>query len=96
MIAETTRGGGLSSSVSTYDLVKNLRTALRPYGKLKSVRAYWDFSGQLMASASSARSDLSSSGVTLIDCPASGRKDLATKMMLGMLNLYLETEDLFT
>ncbi|KAF9036732.1 hypothetical protein BJ165DRAFT_602780 [Panaeolus papilionaceus] len=79
---ETTRGGGLSSSVSTYDLVKNLRTALRPYGKLKSVRAYWDFSGQLMASASSARSDLSSSGVTLIDCPASGRKDLATKMML--------------
>ena len=31
----------------------------------------------------SVRSDLQSCGVSLIDCPHNGRKDVADKMMLG-------------
>ena len=35
-------------------------------------------------SLSNLRSELCSSGVTLIDCPSNGRKEAATKMMIGM------------
>ena len=42
---------------------------------------YYDSSNH---SLSNLRSELCSSGVTLIDCPSSGRKEAATKMMIGM------------
>lgn len=76
--------GLVAGAVSTYEMVKNIRSALAIYGPLKSFRLYWDHSGHPFPStAQRVRSELSASGVTLIDCPAEGRKGAATKKMLG-------------
>ena len=86
LLTETTQISNSSSNIPIHEVVKNLREALRPFGLIKSFRAFWDFSGQSISRLPNLRSELSSlssSGVTLIDCPASGRKDLAVKIMLG-------------
>ncbi|KIM48860.1 hypothetical protein M413DRAFT_21167 [Hebeloma cylindrosporum] len=78
---ETTQISNASPSIPIHEVVKNLRDAVRPFGPIKALRAYWDFSGQ-RPNLRSELSSLSSSGVSLIDCPGNGRKDLAMKIML--------------
>lgn len=71
--------------MSTHDLVKNIRTAFSPFGKPRTILAYWDFTSHTIpAVASRMRAELSASGVTVIDCPGEGRKAAAIKKMLGM------------
>lgn len=82
-ILESTRTSSASNAISTYDVVKNIRTAVNPFGPIKAFRAYSDFSGFSLPRSLNSRSELSSSGVTLIDCPGDGRKDLSTKILLG-------------
>ncbi|KAF8906823.1 hypothetical protein CPB84DRAFT_1666862, partial [Gymnopilus junonius] len=68
-------------SVSTYELVKNMRTAITPFGSIKAFRAYTDFA-QLSPRETNVRAELSASGITLVDCPSEGRKDVHAKIML--------------
>jgi len=72
------------SAASNYDIVKNIREAITIFGAIKGIRAYADFSAEALPRSITIRSELSSSGVTLIDCPGDGRKDLSPKIMIGL------------
>lgn len=76
---ETSQISNTSANTPIREVVQNLRAAVHAFGHIKSFRAYWNFSGQNRLQLSS----LSSSGVSLIDCPENGRKDVAVKIMLG-------------
>ena len=68
-------------AVSGYEVVQKIRSAVQIFGLIQSFKMYHDSSNY---SLSNLRSELCSSGVTLIDCPSNGRKEAATKMMIGM------------
>ena len=73
-----------ATRIPIHDIIMNLRGAVRPFGPIKAFRAYWDFSSQSSrAPIQNDLSSLSSSGLTLINCPGDGRKDHAVKIMLG-------------
>lgn len=55
----------------------NVRSTCLEIGPIKSFRAYGNFSGN------TTRSELLSSGVTLIDFPEDGQKGAGVKTMLG-------------
>jgi len=86
LLTETTQISDTTTRIPIHTAIQNLRAAVRPFGPIKAFRAYWDFAGQSLSRPSNARnelSSLSSSGLTLIDCPGNGRKDHAVKIMLG-------------
>ena len=68
-------------AVSGYEVVKKIQSEVQIFGLIQSFKMYHDSSNR---SLSNLRSELHSSGVTLIDCPSNGRKEAATKMMIGM------------
>lgn len=72
-----------SSNTSGYLLVNQIRELALMYGIIKIFKAYVECSEQLRAQI--LRSELQSSGVSLTDCPHMGKKDVADKMMIGML-----------
>jgi len=79
------------SSASGYAVVNKIRSITQPYGSIRTFRAYLEVSDQLAAPASrtqNIRSELQCSGVTLVDCPHNGRKDVADKMLIGKLLFY--------
>ncbi|CAA7265191.1 unnamed protein product [Cyclocybe aegerita] len=69
------------SNGSGYIIAKNISALAQQFGTVKSFKAYLEISEQLPR-ALAMRSELQSSGVSLIDCPHNGRKDVADKMML--------------
>ncbi|CAA7262481.1 unnamed protein product [Cyclocybe aegerita] len=69
------------SNGSGYIIAKNISALAQQFGTVKSFKAYMEISEQLPR-ALVMRSELQSSGVSLIDCPHNGRKDVADKMML--------------
>ncbi|KAJ3512356.1 hypothetical protein NLJ89_g3567 [Agrocybe chaxingu] len=69
------------SNGSGYLIAKNISTLAQQFGTVKSFKAYLEISEQ-PPRALVMRSELQSSGVSLIDCPHNGRKDVADKMML--------------
>lgn len=72
------------SNASGYTLVSNIRAMAQMYGVIKSLRAYTAVSEQFStAKAAVLRSELQCSGVSLVDCPHNGRKDVADKMIIG-------------
>ena len=74
-----------SSSESSglgYDIVNNISRIARLFGSVMTFRAYLDISVQ--SSNSVLRSELQSSGVSIIDCPHNNKKDVVDKMILGM------------
>lgn len=74
-----------SSNTSGYLLVNQIRELALMFGIIKLFKAYVECSEQLKAQI--LRSELQSSGVSLTDCPHLGKKDVADKMMIGMLTL---------
>ncbi|KAF8633739.1 hypothetical protein AX17_004395 [Amanita inopinata Kibby_2008] len=72
------------ASVTGYDIVEEIRNVAHSYGSIKVFKAYLDLSEQSIISTArhNFRSELQSSGVSLIDCPHNGRKDVADKMIL--------------
>jgi hypothetical protein len=68
-------------AVSGYEVVKRIRSDLHTFGAIHSFKIYHDSSNQ---SLSNLRSELCSSGVTVVGCPSSGRMEAATKMMIGI------------
>jgi hypothetical protein len=75
----------LPADFSRNDLVKRIRRVALSYGtSVCSFKAYTDIALENTTPRSSTlHSELQSAGVTLIDCPHNGRKDVADKMMLG-------------
>ncbi|KAF8559504.1 DUF537-domain-containing protein [Imleria badia] len=70
-----------NSSGLGYDIVKNISRIARLFGSVTTFRAYLDISAQSSKSVV-LRSELQSSGVSMIDCPHNGRKDVVDKMIL--------------
>jgi hypothetical protein len=55
----------------------------RVFGSVTTFKAYFDISAQSPKSVM-LRSELQSSGVSMIDCPHNGRKEVVDKMILGV------------
>ena len=72
-----------NSSGLGYDIVNNISCIARLFGSVTTFRAYLDISAQSSKSVL-LRSELQSSGVSIIDCPHNGKKDVVDKMVLGM------------
>ncbi|KZT28230.1 hypothetical protein NEOLEDRAFT_1058893, partial [Neolentinus lepideus HHB14362 ss-1] len=70
------------STIAGDVLSGNIRSVAHQYGFVALFRAYIDL--VLLVSPKSAihRSALQTSGVTLVDCPHNGRKDVADKMII--------------
>jgi hypothetical protein len=68
------------ANTSGYAIANSISALARSFGSVKVFKAYLEISDQ---SRSSLRSELQSSGVSLVDCPHNGRKDVADKMILG-------------
>ena len=72
------------ANVSGYSIVNNIRCLGQSYGSIKTLKAYLGITEQPLPRTLSLLSELQSSGVSLVDCPHNGRKDVADKMMIGM------------
>jgi hypothetical protein len=68
-----------SSSLHGCDVVAAIRAFTNQFGNITTFKAYL----QTTAVPYARRSDLQSSGVSLIDCPHMGRKNVADQMMIG-------------
>ena len=66
---------------SGYAVLNNIRRIGHQFGTITLLKAYLKLSEQMSSRSSSLRSELQSSGVSLIDCPGGS---LADKMMLGL------------
>lgn len=66
-----------------YDIVNNIARIARLFGSITAFRAYLDISAQSPKSVV-LRSELQSSGLSIIDCPHNGKKDVVDKMILGV------------
>lgn len=71
------------SNASGYAAVDYIRTLAEPYGSVRSLKAYLEVTEQTPSKTLLMRSELQSSGVSLVDCPYNGRKDVADKMIIG-------------
>jgi len=76
------------TGLAGYKVVDRIRTAAHAYGSISCFKAYLEHQNQIPASVAASlraitlRSELQSSGVSLIDCPHNGRKDSADFMMI--------------
>ncbi|KAJ8078549.1 hypothetical protein PM082_012832 [Marasmius tenuissimus] len=71
------------SHVSGYSLVNSIFEVAQQFGSIKTFRSYANFSEMDSSpSIDSRRSELQSSGVSLIDCPHNGRKEVVDQMLL--------------
>ncbi|KAG2146931.1 NYN domain-containing protein [Suillus bovinus] len=63
-------------------IVNGIRRIAHVFGYVMSFKAYFDMSSQSSQKSIGFRSDLQSSGVSIIDCPHNGRKEVVDKMIL--------------
>ncbi|KAJ7597845.1 NYN domain-containing protein [Mycena floridula] len=70
------------ASISGYELAESIRNVAHQHGPVKVFKAYMEISEQTSSRGLALRSELQTSGVSLTDCPHSGRKDVADKMMM--------------
>ncbi|XJO78003.1 hypothetical protein BDV3_002506 [Batrachochytrium dendrobatidis] len=77
------------AAVPGYVAVQNIRKSLRQFGPIVQFRAYLEVRETFIKSM---RSELQSSGCSVIDTPHNGRKDAADKMiMVDMLSYIIDT-----
>ncbi|TPX63068.1 hypothetical protein SpCBS45565_g06899 [Spizellomyces sp. 'palustris'] len=67
--------------LSGYDIAESLRRVAHTCGSLTSCKAYVEGFEKLMPNKS-LRTELQSSGISLIDCPSNGGKNVADQMMI--------------
>lgn len=73
----------VKSQISGYEIAKGLRQIANTFGSLRSFRVYLDVACQSHPGFAPLRKELHSSGVSILDCPSSSRKDVADKAMIG-------------
>ncbi|KAI0747887.1 NYN domain-containing protein [Daedaleopsis nitida] len=66
----------------SYTIVNRIRRLAHQFGSVKSFKAYLEYPEQSSLKSLALRSELQSCGVSLIDCPHNGRKEVADKMMM--------------
>jgi hypothetical protein len=66
--------------VPSQNVVKSIRNIAHSYGQITLFKAYTEVTSM----KASVRSDLQLSGVSLVDCPHNGKKEVADKMMTGI------------
>ncbi|KAI6039001.1 hypothetical protein EDC04DRAFT_2688462 [Pisolithus marmoratus] len=67
-----------------YDIANNIGRIARVFGCVTTFKAYLDISTQPSRSTA-LRSELQLSGVSVVDCPHNGKKDVVDKMAIGTL-----------
>lgn len=72
-------------------MVDSIRRIAHEYGSVNTFKAYLELPEQPSSRSTAVRTDLQLCGVSLIDCPHNGRKDVADKMMIG-IQLMIELE----
>ncbi|KAI6111499.1 hypothetical protein EDD17DRAFT_1469880 [Pisolithus thermaeus] len=70
-----------------YDIANNIGRIARIFGSVTTFRAYLDISSQ-PSKSTALRSELQLSGVSVVDCPHNGKKDVVDKMAIGTLIKY--------
>ncbi|KAJ8583056.1 hypothetical protein M405DRAFT_703994, partial [Rhizopogon salebrosus TDB-379] len=65
-----------------FTIISRIRRIAHIFGCVTTFKAYLDMSAQPSKNSVSLRSELQSSGVSMIDCPHSGKKDVVDKMIL--------------
>ena len=73
----------MPGSADAFAVTGGIRRIAHEYGTVAVFRAYFEMSDQSSPRSLATRSDLQSCGVSLVDCPHNGRKDVADKMMIG-------------
>ncbi|KAG2112856.1 NYN domain-containing protein [Suillus clintonianus] len=63
-------------------IVNGIRRIAHVFGNVTSFKTYFDMSSQSSPKSVGFRSDLQSSGVSIIDCPHNGKKEVVDKMIL--------------
>jgi hypothetical protein len=71
------------SNMSGFQIVERIRTNVQQYGSITSFRAYYEADTTFGKSRTSVRSELQTSGVSLVDCPHNGKKEVVDKTMIG-------------
>ncbi len=84
-ISVTTENCEIPALEPSYAIVNGIRRLAHQYGSVTSFKAYLEYPEQVSLKSLALRSELQSCGVSLIDCPHNGRKDVADKMMMGEL-----------
>ncbi|KAI0336280.1 hypothetical protein GY45DRAFT_1238473, partial [Cubamyces sp. BRFM 1775] len=82
-----------STGQVTYAMVHRIREMALQHGIVKTFRAYLHLPDQPSSKSLAIRSELQSCGVSLIDCPYVGRKDVADKMMIGKFDMMAHAID---
>ncbi|KAJ8078557.1 hypothetical protein PM082_012840 [Marasmius tenuissimus] len=81
------------SNVSGYRVMGEIRKVAQRYGRIKTCRGYADFSELSSPRSVTLRSELQCSGLSMIDCPHNGRKNVADQMMIvDMLTFAIDNE----
>ena len=79
-----------ASGSSGHSVVDNIRRIALEFGVVTVFRAYLELRETVSSRTYALRSQLHSSGVSLIDCPHNGSKEVADKMLLGALQASYE------
>ncbi|TBU32228.1 NYN domain-containing protein [Dichomitus squalens] len=72
----------------SYMIVNKIRRLAHQYGSVKTFKAYVEYPEHQTVKSMALRSELQSCGVSLIDCPHNGRKDVADKMIMVDMMAY--------
>jgi hypothetical protein len=75
------------SDAPSLNIIKRIRHAAHSYGRITLFKAYTE----VTSIKPSVRSDLQLSGVSLVDCPHNGKKEVVDKMMTGACHVYCST-----
>ncbi|KZT65465.1 DUF537-domain-containing protein [Daedalea quercina L-15889] len=76
------------TNVSGSIVANNIRKIAHRYGSVKTFKAYMELPEQSSPKSYALRSELQLCGVSLIDCPHNGSKDVADKMMIVDMMAY--------
>ncbi|KAJ8078548.1 hypothetical protein PM082_012831 [Marasmius tenuissimus] len=81
------------SNASGYSVMGEIRKVAQRYGCIKICRGYADLSELSSPRSVMLRSELQCSGLSMIDCPHNGRKNVADQMMIvDMLTFAIDNE----
>jgi hypothetical protein len=69
--------------VAGHNVVNEMRAVAHRFGAIRTFKAYLDVSEDGSSRALQIRSELQAAGVSLIDCPHNGRKEVADKAIIG-------------
>jgi len=71
------------SNITGLTIANNIFALASHFGSVKLFKAYLEIAELPVSRCAAIRSELQCSGISLVDCPHNGRKDVADKMMLG-------------